>query len=172
MDKFKIKKYIPEISKEVSRIGIGTHQFSGEWGKEFSQGEVDCILSGCYSNEINHIDTAGSYGNHKSETLIGNYIKKSNRDKWVISSKFGYYYKNEIKVRDFSINSVKKQLENTLKALKTEYIDIYYFHSGNDNELNNDRLWTYLDKKVIEGKIKSLGASLTQSIINLSLIHI
>ena len=90
MDKFKIKKYIPEISKEVSKIGIGTHQFSGEWGKEFSQDEVDYILSGCDSKGINHVDTAGSYGNHKSEKLIGNYIKKSNRDMWVISSNFSF----------------------------------------------------------------------------------
>ena len=166
MEKFNLSKYIPEISKAVSRIGVGTHQFSGEWGKKFSQKEVNSILSECEHNGINHIDTAGSYGNHKSEKFIGNYIESVNRDKWVISSKFGYYYDDNKKIRDFSTNSVKKQLENSLKALKTEYIDIYYFHSGNDNELNNDSLWTYLDKKIIEGKINSLGVSLSQSIIN------
>ena len=166
MEKVSLKKYVPELSKEISKIGIGTHQFSGEWGKKFSQEEVNSILYGCIKKGINHIDAAGSYGDHKSEDFIGNFINSKNRSKWIISSKFGYHYKNNIKVRDFSTNAVKKQLENSLRSLKTDYIDIYYFHSGNEKELDNDELWTLLDKKVKEGIIKTLGISLTQSVIN------
>ena len=86
------------------------------------------------------------------KNLLAITLKVSTGIKWVISSKFGYYYDDNKKIRDFSTNSVKKQLENSLKSLKTEYIDIYYFHSGNDNELNNDSLWTYLDKKIIKAR--------------------
>lgn len=166
MEKISLKKYVPELSKYISKVGIGTHQFSGEWGKSFSQQQVDSILNGCLKKGINHIDTAGSYGNHEAEEFIGNFIEDKDRDNWIISSKFGYDYKNELKVRDFSLNAVKKQLERSLKSLKTDYLDIYYFHSGNEKELKNDELWTFLDKKVAEGLIKSLGVSITQSIIN------
>ena len=166
MGKIKLKKYIPELSMEISKIGIGSHQFSGEWGKIFTQKEVDSILYGCLEKEVNFIDSAGSYGNHKSEKFIGNFLKNMDRAKWAISSKFGYFYKDNNKVRDFSTNSVKKQLENTLTSLQSDYIDIYYFHSGNENELDNDELWTYLDKRIKEGNIRSLGISLSQSIVN------
>ncbi len=56
---------------KVSVIGIGTWQFGGEWGKDFSQPEVDALFDRCRELGINLIDTAECYGDHLSETLIG-----------------------------------------------------------------------------------------------------
>ena len=52
---------------KVSVIGIGTWQFGGEWGKEFSQDEVDAMFDRCRDLGINLIDTAECYGDHTSE---------------------------------------------------------------------------------------------------------
>ena len=114
----------------LSLLGLGTEQFSGSWGISFSQNDVSNILSIAESHGINHLDTAECYGNHLSETLIGNSI--INREDWIIASKFGHDIIGNIKNYAFDCKSVQKQLSKTLRALKSDYIDIYYFHSGED----------------------------------------
>ena len=148
----------------LSVIGLGTEQFSGSWGITYSEKEVSDILMLAEDNGINHLDTAECYGNHLSETLIGNSL--INRDRWLIASKFGHKYKGDIKTDAFDLKSVQYQLNESLKALKTSYIDIYYFHSGVDEQFNNDNLWTFLNKQVEEGKIRFLGLSFKHSLVH------
>jgi len=62
---------------EVSVIGIGTYQFGGEWGKDFTQREVDAILNSGEECGINLIDTAECYGDHLAEQLVGSQTKRS-----------------------------------------------------------------------------------------------
>src|SRR6185437_16209401 len=76
---------------KVSVIGIGTWQFGGEWGKDFTQLEVDELFDGCRDTGINLIDTAECYGHHLSEKFIGNAIKRD-RQKWVMATKFGHHF--------------------------------------------------------------------------------
>jgi len=114
--------------------------------------------------EINHLDTAECYGNHLSEKLIGNSL--INRDRWLIASKFGHKYNGDIKTDSFDLKSIQSQLNKSLKALNTNYLDIYYFHSGDDNQFNNDNLWTFLNKQVELGKIRYLGLSFKHSLVH------
>ena len=60
----------------------------------------------------------------------------------------------------WSASEVLKQLDDSLKALKTDYVDIYQFHSGNNERFFNDDVWTALDKEVKAGKIRHLGISI------------
>jgi len=114
---------------------------------------------------INHLDTAECYGNHLSEKLIGNTL--NNRDKWFIASKFGHQYSNGgIKTDSFDLKSVENQLHKSLNALKTSYLDIYYFHSGDDQQFNNDKIWTFLNKQVEAGKIRFLGLSFKHHLVH------
>ena len=76
---------------DVSVIGVGTWQFGGEWGKNFTQDEANQILSRAHDLGINLIDTAECYGDHTSERLIGGAIK-THRDKWFIATKFGHRF--------------------------------------------------------------------------------
>ena len=57
---------------------------------------------------------------------------------------------------------MKKQLEDSLKYLNTDYIDIYQFHSGTNEVFDNSELWTMLSKAVETGKIRFLGISLSR----------
>jgi len=52
---------------KVSVIGVGTWQFGGEWGKDFSQDEVDRMFDAARDLGLNLIDTAECYGDHTSE---------------------------------------------------------------------------------------------------------
>lgn len=148
----------------VSVIGVGTWQFGGEWGKNFTQKEVDSILEKAKELGINLIDTAECYGDHLSESLIGNYLQKTNREDWIIATKFGHHFvRNFERSRHFDAKDVLKQLDASLKALKTDYIDIYQAHSCTDEEFDNDDLWTMLDKQKQAGKIRHIGISLRKN---------
>ncbi len=144
----------------VSVVGVGAWQFGGEWGKDYSQAEVDAIIDEARKQKINLIDTAECYGDHLSEKLVGEAIK-GERDSWIVATKFGHAF-NAFQDRQqlWSPGDVQKQLEDSLRALQTDYIDLYQFHSGNDEQFFQDELWGMLNKEVEKGKIRHLGVSI------------
>ncbi|SEN19785.1 Predicted oxidoreductase [Mesobacillus persicus] len=145
----------------VSVVGIGTWQYGGEWGKDFTQEEVDQILDKAQETGINFIDTAECYGDHLSERFIGDYLSRRKREDWIVATKFGHHFHGYLeRSRHWSPDEVLQQLDDSLKSLNTEYIDLYQAHSCSDEEFNNDELWTMLDKQVQAGKIRHLGVSL------------
>ena len=145
----------------VSVIGVGTWQLGGEWGKIFEQAEVDAMLEKAFEMGINLIDTAECYGDHLSEKLVGRAIEDK-RDKWIIATKFGHRFKPNFE-RDnlFEPTQVQEQLEESLRSLKTDYIDLYQFHSGTDEMFNMPGLWKMLRKQVKAGKVRHLGISIS-----------
>ncbi|WP_050183806.1 aldo/keto reductase [Domibacillus robiginosus] len=144
----------------VSVIGIGTWQYGGEWGKNFEQKEVNAILSKVKELGINLIDTAECYGDHLSESLIGQAIRHERED-WIVATKFGHHFhQNFERSNHWSAEKVIKQLDLSLKSLQTDYVDVYQFHSGSDEVFDNDALWTALDKQVQSGKVRHLGISI------------
>lgn len=147
---------------KVSVVGVGTWQFGGAWGKDFTQNEVDAILDRAQEEGINLLDTAECYGHHLSESFIGDYVDRTkSRDRWVIATKFGHNHADRnSSVNYWSAGEVLKQLDASLKSLRTDYVDLYQFHSGPDNVFDNDELWTALDKQVQAGKIRNLGISI------------
>ncbi len=145
----------------VSVIGIGTWQFGGEWGHDFSQAEADAILDTAAECGLNLIDTAECYGDHLSERLIGNYLARRDRSHWLVATKFGHHF-NRFMNRDddFSVAGVRQQLEASLQALRVGTIDLYQFHSGSDTLFQNQELWTMLAEQKRAGKIRHLGVSI------------
>jgi len=144
----------------VSAVGVGTWQFSGLWGKQFEQGEVDAIFARARELGVNFIDTAECYGpGHLSERFIGNAVAGV-RDQWIIATKFGHNPDNSLGEENYGAPQVLVQLEASLRALQTDYIDVYQLHSAEDRFFDNDELWTMLDKQVQAGKVRFLGNSL------------
>jgi len=135
---------------KVSVIGIGTYQFGGRWGKTFEQDEATRMLHAARDLGVNLIDTAAGYGDHWSETLIGNAIA-GERDRWIIASKFDL----------FTPEDAVKKLEQSLRALRTDHVDIYQFHSGKDDAFDQPAMWEALQKQVDAGKIRHLGNSIS-----------
>jgi aryl-alcohol dehydrogenase-like predicted oxidoreductase len=145
----------------VSVIGIGTWQFGGEWGKDFTQPEADAILGRAHDLDINLIDTAECYGDHLSEQMVGNAVRH-NRQDWIIATKFGHHFNARFD-RDtaFSPGEVRQQLEDSLRALQTDYIDLYQFHSGSNDAFDQPELWDMLAEQVQAGKIRAVGLSIS-----------
>ena len=157
-------RLLGKTNLSVSSVGLGTWQFAGVWGKNFEQYEVDQIIHRASELGINFIDTAECYGNHTSEAFIGNAIKatgSASRDQWIIAPKFGHNHRNGLDGdENYQPAQVLLQLEASLKALKTDYIDLYQLHSATRQQFENDKLWTMLDKQVQAGKIRFLGNSI------------
>src|SRR5687768_11392752 len=129
----------------VSVVGVGTWQFGGEWGKQFVQPEVDAMLGRARDLGINLLDTAECYGpDHLSESLVGRAIEKE-REKWIVATKFGHRFTGFLKRSDErDVEHVREQLEGSLRALRTDYIDLYQYHSVRDEEFDNPALWEFL----------------------------
>jgi len=144
----------------VSVVGVGTWQFGGEWGKKFQQDEVNAMFDQAEKLGINLADTAECYGDHLSERFVGEALK-GRRDRWIIATKFGHKFHRPFE-RDIIYDppAVQKQLEDSLKALQTDYVDLYQFHSGPDELFDTDGLWDMLNRQKEAGKIRHLGISI------------
>jgi len=144
----------------VSVIGVGTWQFGGEWGRRFSQREVDAILDRAAEEGINLIDTAECYGYHLSEQLIGDYLARRERDHWIVATKFGHRFRGFMDREErFGPDEVREQLEASLAALRTDRIDLYQFHSGSDEAFLDDRVRDVLEEARKAGRVRHLGVS-------------
>ncbi len=148
---------------KVSVIGVGTWQFGGEWGRDFSQTEVDSILDQAAELGINLIDTAECYGDHLSERLIGDYLRRRDRSRWIIATKFGHHFNKFMdRTENFSPGDVRQQLEASLKALGIDCIDLYQMHSAADALCLNEELWSMLGEEKRAGRVRHLGISILQ----------
>lgn len=114
---------------------------------------------------INHIDTADVYsrwadGNSggESETIIGKYFQqRGNRDKYIIATKVGSSMKPDGD-KDISKDHIMKAVEDSLKRLKTDYIDLYYTH-WDDNKTPVEETLEAYQRLIKEGKVRYIGAS-------------
>jgi myo-inositol catabolism protein IolS len=154
----------------VSVVGVGTWQLSGEWGRRFTQPEVEQLLGRAHELGVNLVDTAECYGDHLAEALIGGAIHP-HRDDWLVATKFGHRFHPDaleqgggpprpLRSEHWSPAEVVAQLEGSLRALRTDHVDLYQMHSGADEVFNRRDLWAALHQQVAKGKIRQLGVSL------------
>jgi len=150
---------------KVSVIGLGTWQYGGEWGKEFSQAEVTAIFKKALELGINLIDTAECYGDHASERFIGQALKELGaRDQFVIATKFGHKFHapfNRTEPRKPA--DIEQQLDDSLHSLQTDHVELYQYHSWADSEFDNDQVRAVLEKAKAAGKILHIGNSISPS---------
>ncbi|HVX87172.1 MAG TPA: aldo/keto reductase [Phycisphaerae bacterium] len=146
----------------VSVIGMGTWQLGGEWGKEFEQGEVTGMIGRAHEVGINLIDTAECYGDHESERLIGGALKELGlRGDFVIATKFGHKFEGNFRrTEPRTGKDVEKQLEDSLRALGTDHIDLYQYHSVRESEFFAEDVREVLRKAKQAGKVVHIGNSI------------
>lgn len=78
-----------------------------------------------------------------------------------MATKFGHRFHGQFeRSQQWSASEVAEQLEASLAALQTDYVDLYQFHSGSDEAFDNDELWRMLAEQVDSGRIRRLGISI------------
>ena len=152
---------------QVSEIGIGTWCFGGEWG-DFDKSEAVRTIRRAAELGVNFVDTAECYGDHLSETIVGQAVK-ANRDHWVIATKIGHKYLGFLdRIDDYSPGFVKDSIEASLKALDVDVIDLIQFHGWPPDP---DDTVAMLERLVEEGKIRFFGASTGGSQAPMDYLH-
>jgi len=123
-----------------------------------SQESVDALLNRALELGVNLIDTARAYG--ESERRLGGFVT-SHRDQIVLCTKCGEQYRNGRSTYDFSAVAITASVHESLRNLRTEYIDILLLHSdGRDLEIltQTDALEALRQLKA-SGKARSVGIS-------------
>ena len=148
---------------KVSVVGLGTWQFGGEWGHDYILGEVHAIFDAARKAGITLIDTAECYGDHLSESLIGQAIQ-GERDRWVVATKFGHKFTGRFeRDRLYQPDAIRIQVEDSLKALQTDRIDLLQFHSPHGDEYFVEGIWELLNELKDAGKVRHFGLSVAGS---------
>ncbi|MDQ0189773.1 aldo/keto reductase [Alicyclobacillus cycloheptanicus] len=145
---------------QVSRVGLGTWAIGGwKWGGTDEQDSVQTILA-ALDMGINLIDTAPAYGNGRSEELVGKALAAyGRRDEVVIATKTGIEVLPNGEVRrNTSSSFIRRDLENSLRRLCTEYIDVYQVHWP-DPLVPVEEVAEVLVQLRDEGKIRAIGVS-------------
>lgn len=145
---------------KVFPIALGTNAVGGhnlypnldeEQGKEVVRKAID--------HGITLLDTAYIYGPERSEELVGEVVKEYPREQVKIATKGSHYFDEEDNVQQNNDPEfIKQQVENSLKRLQTDYIELYYIHFPDDNT-PKDKAVAALQELKEEGKIKAIGVS-------------
>ena len=139
---------------QVSAVGLGTNNFGNRLEEEAA-----CIkvLRKAVDIGINFIDTSNSYGGTRSEQYIGNGIKGI-RDEVVLATKVFSPMGEGPNQKGASRQHIIREVENSLKRLQTDYVDLYQMHYW-DPDTPIEETLRALDDLVRQGKVRYIGCS-------------
>ncbi|MBD2868916.1 aldo/keto reductase [Paenibacillus arenilitoris] len=138
---------------KVSALGLGTNSFGKRADFEASRRILHCAID----NGINFIDTANIYAGTESEKIIGQALEGKRHDV-VLATKAGLVKGGGPNERGSSRYHLQAELENSLKRLRTDYVDLYQIHTF-DPETPLEETLRALDDMVRSGKVRYIGAS-------------
>lgn len=145
---------------KLSKVAIGTWAIGGsDWGGTDVKKSIETIHH-ALDLGINVIDTAPAYGRGESETIVGEAVKNIPRDSFYMATKVGLdWSKGDGKVyRNDTKENILKEVEDSLKRLQTDYIDIYQVHWP--DPLTSIEETALAMKSLLDaGKIRAIGVS-------------
>lgn len=136
---------------EVSLLGLG--------GNVFGPPRLDLaatrrVVDSASDLGVDFVDTANVYNGGASEEFLGE-VLAGRRDRWVVATKFNLRALGEADL----VVHVRAQLEESLRRLRTDRIDLYQLHHAPADDIDMPRLLELLDAFVREGRVRALGAS-------------
>jgi len=145
----------------VSPLTLGTMTFGEDLGWGSSPEESEKILATYLDRGGNSIDTANIYTNGHAEKIVGDYVagQPALRDRVVIGTKFfGNLYQGDPNGGGPGRKAIVQQLENSLRRLRTDYVDLYWLHNF-DPATPAEETLRALDDLISAGKIRYVGFS-------------
>jgi aryl-alcohol dehydrogenase-like predicted oxidoreductase len=146
-------RYLGRSALKVSPLSLGTMMFGGPTPND----EAFRIIDKAREQGINFIDTADVYGNGASEKVVGEGIK-AHRDHWVLATKFVNSHNKGPNLGGHSRKWVIETVENSLKRLGTDYIDLLYFHRAVFDAPLEEPVRAIADL-IKQGKLRYFGVS-------------
>jgi aryl-alcohol dehydrogenase-like predicted oxidoreductase len=142
---------------EVSRIAFGTWQLGGDWGPTDTVAAIDAIRRAA-DQGVTVFDTAQAYGFGRSEQLLATALRHLPREEMVLATKGGLRPTDDGMVRDASADWIRAGVDASLRALDTEYIDLYQVHWP-DPATPFEETADALTKLISDGKVLHVGVS-------------
>ncbi len=139
---------------KVSVVGIGCNNF----GMRIDANKSAEVVHAALDLGVNFFDTADVYGEQQSEVMLGKAIKGRNREQIVIASKFGSPMGDGILQKGASRKHIFNAVDDSLRRLGTDYIDLYQQHFP-DADTPVEETLEALDDLVRIGKVRYLGSS-------------
>lgn len=154
-----IYKKVDKIDDKISAIGLGCWNFGGDWDSTDDSKSSEIILS-ALDLGINFFDVAPVYGWGHSEEVLGKTLKEAGiRDKIIIASKGGLLWNEKHETtNNLSKKSLLKEIDESLRRLQTDYIDIYQMHWP-DHNVSLEETADALNEIKKAGKIRYVGLS-------------
>lgn len=141
-------------SLDVSLVGLGCNNF----GMRIDEAQTKAVVNTCLDEGINFFDTADVYGGRgKSEEFLGRALG-SRRDEVVIATKFGSPMSDDGQSQGGSRQWVTQAVEDSLRRLGTDRIDLYQLHAP-DADTPQEETLSALDELVKAGKVREIGCS-------------
>ncbi len=150
------KRLFGKTYTHVSEIGLGCWQLGGaDWGALDDRRAFD-ILEAAADEGVTFLDTADVYGNGRSETLIGKFLKPRT-EKFFVATKLGRMA--DLYPDQYTEAGVRAATEASLKRLGVDALDLTQLHCVPPTVLQRGEIFDWLRTLQREGKIKNFGAS-------------
>lgn len=156
---------------EVSELGFGVWTVATTWWGHHDDESALRLMKSAVDQGVTYFDTSDTYGQGRGETLLADLTATVPRESLVISTKFGYDWQNAPNTdghkespQNFSVSFVENALAGSLKRLGTDYIDLWQMHNARQDALDDDELFTFLDKAKRDGKVRAIGVALGPAI--------
>jgi aryl-alcohol dehydrogenase-like predicted oxidoreductase len=156
-----LKRQLGSTGLEVSVVGFGAMTIGGAFGS-VDDAESLQALHAAIDAGMNFIDTSNAYGEGRSESLIGEFLKsRADARDILIFSKGG---NNMVtRVRNFSPDYISECLEGSLSRLGVDTIDLYMLHNPSVDNMSAEDSYAVLDKAKADGKIRHWGVSVNSA---------
>ncbi len=158
---------LPRTDLQLSEVGFGVWTVATTWWGKISEEDRAKLLEQALEAGINFFDTADTYGEGYGEDILAK-VLGHRRHEMVIATKFGYDFYDKLTPREghkerpqkFDPDFVRFACEQSLRRLRTDYIDLYQMHNPRVAVLERDELFETLDQLKSEGKIRHYGVAL------------
>ncbi len=157
---------------EVSEVGFGVWTVAAGWWGDYSDDQAAGLMRRAFDRGMTFFDTADTYGQGRGETILAHAFPGAERDRITIGAKFGYDWQS----RDASdaghresphrldVPFLEAALDASLRRLGTDRIDFYQMHNPRMEHLQDDAVWTWIERVQREGKVRAAGVALGPAI--------
>jgi aryl-alcohol dehydrogenase-like predicted oxidoreductase len=137
----------------VSRICFGTMTFGGQTSEEVGGKMLDV----CQDNGINFLDTANVYNHGASEEILGRLLE-GRRGNFVLATKVRNKMGDGPDMQGLSRGAIFRAIDDSLKRLRTDYVDVYYLHLP-DYAVQIEETLDAMHELVTQGKVRCVATS-------------
>ncbi len=147
-------RYLGRSGMKVSEVCLGAMTF----GREADEATSHRMLDAFAETGGNFIDSADVYGPGTSEEVTGRWLRRQDRDAWVVATKVRFPSGPGVNDVGLSRKHILASVDASLRRLQTDHIDLYQIHCWDSGTPLEETLMT-LDSLVTSGKVRYLGAS-------------